>query len=271
MVTSNGGTSFIKVNKDGSIESLLESSLVREGSIYQRRVFQAGLIMPDLLSIPRDTYMTQYIEAGKGLYSYAGYWERLENSVPGANVTALDFAQSTESVISTYFLNSNAISTTSKHPEAAIQLMNWIETRENGQLLCYGILGEDWKKSSKGDQYYIPAKDDGGYFFDMWEFLPYQFRMYLESTPEWMLNVAPPEKVYYAQNAGFIFDAQPVLNEWTNLDAKYNELVWPLFMGMIDYDSNITRIMREFRSLGLDKYMAEYERQFRLWQAGQGK
>jgi putative aldouronate transport system substrate-binding protein len=264
---ADAGLGVIKINKDGSMESLLESDIVKRGSNFMRRAFEAGLIMPDLLSIPRDTYMTSYVEQGRGIYAAGGYWEALDQRIPGAQVEILPMLFPKEMVLSS-FLNSNAISATSKHPEAAIQLMNWIQVKENGQLLAYGELGTDWSKSSKGEQYYVPTRTDGnGYSFDMWEFLPYQFRLYTENTPAFMLNPPLVEKVHYAVNNGFLFDTAPVLSEFTNLSARYAELVQPLFLGLIPYETNIDRIMRELRSIGLDRYIAEYERQFRAWQA----
>jgi putative aldouronate transport system substrate-binding protein len=266
--TVDGGLGVIKINKDGSFESLLESDIIRAGCSFMRRVFQAGLLMPDLLSIPRDTYMTTYIGQGRGIYTAGGYWEALDQTIPGAEVEILPLMFPKEMALST-FLNSNAISATSKHPAEAIQVMNWIQKKENGQLLAYGEVGVDWNRSPKGEKYYIPTKTDGsGYNFDMWEFLPYEFRMYTESTPAFMLNPPIVEKVYYSITNGFLFDTAPVLTEITNLRAKYVELCHPLFLGLIDYDQNIGRIMRELRSLGLDRYIAEYERQFRAWQAG---
>jgi putative aldouronate transport system substrate-binding protein len=265
--TTDAGLGVIKINADGSMESLLESNILREGCYFMRRAFVAGLLMPDLLSIPRDTYMTNLVSQGRGMYTAAGYWEALNTLIPESEVEILPLMFPKEMTLSS-FLNSNAISATSKHPEAAIQILNWIQTRENGQLLAYGELGVDWRKSPQGDQYYIPAKTDGsGYNFDMWEFLPYQFRLYTERTPSFMLNPPPVEKIYYSITNGFLFDSAPVLPEITNLNAKFAELCHPLFLGLIDYDQNIGRIMGELRSLGLDKYIAEYTRQFRAWQA----
>jgi putative aldouronate transport system substrate-binding protein len=268
---SSTGMQLIKINKDKSTESFLESAAFKASCDYMRRAYQAGILMPDLLSIPRDTYMYNYIGQGRGLYSYEGYWERVNVTVPGAKTALLEFTRPRVVTIQDFFYNSNSISATSKHQKEVVQLFNWIQVKENAQLLCYGEKGVDWNPSPKGEKYYTPLKREGGYFFDMWEFLPYQFRMFEESTPETTVYAPKAETVSYSITAGFVFDPSAVRSEYTNLMAKYNEIVWPMLLGIISYDDNIAGILKEMRSVGLDKYMEEFNRQLKDWFVSKNK
>jgi putative aldouronate transport system substrate-binding protein len=270
--SSMGGTQLFKYNNDGTTESYIESAVFKAGCDWAAELYDAGLIIPDALTIPRDTYMTQYIGGGKGLFTAgAGYWEHVADVVPGAELGVIDFQEGQEvtAYVSSFFYNSNGISATSKHPEEALQFLDWIHVQENGQLLCYGIEGEDWTASSKGQPYYIPAVTEGGYFFDMWEFLPYQFRLFTESTPEVFAKPTEVDHIVKAINAGFVFDNTPVQNEWTALEAAFSQYIWPIELGIQKYDAAMPAALAALKGMGLDKVLTEHDRQYQEWRAGQ--
>jgi putative aldouronate transport system substrate-binding protein len=275
---ANAGTQFVKINQDGTTEPWLTSAAFKAGCDRRYAFYQAGLIHPDVLTIPRDVYMTQFISAGKGVYGVAGYWERVNEVVPGAEVAFLDFSGGQEVVgyISGFFYNSNAVSATSKHLAESVQFLNWIQTEENGKLLCYGVKGQDWFDSARDaapggvytkDLYFTLAKNEGGYFFDMWEFLPWQYRMYVDSTPAFIAEAPPADRMEYAICAGFQFDVSPVQNEWAALDAAFTEWIWPIQVGVKNYDASIGEALAALGGMGLDKVVAEYDRQFQTWLA----
>jgi putative aldouronate transport system substrate-binding protein len=275
---ANSGTQLVKINGDGSTEPWLESAAFKAGCDRRNEFFKAGLIHPDVLTIPRDVYMTQFISGGKGLYGVSGYWERINEIIPGAEVAMLDFTEGKEFVgyINSFFYNSNGISSSSSHQVESVQFLNWLQDEENGKLLCYGEKGVDWFDSERDakpdgvypkDLYFTQAKAEGGYFFDMWEFLPWQYRMYADSTPEFIAEPALADRTEYAVCAGFQFDAAPVQNEWTALDAAYIEWIWPIQLGVKNYDESIGEALAALRSMGMDKVVTEYDRQFQEWLA----
>lgn len=258
------GSAFAKLNNDGTLESWLESEECKAGCDFMHEMYDMGLIHPDILTMPRETFLNNYVNTYKGLW-FAAYIDGLLDEIPDAKQVAIDLDQdptnNDDLVVTTLFRNSNAIPATCTNPEAALMFLNWLTIRENGQLLAYGEEGKDWV--SLGGNYYEPTNENG-YFFDYWMFLNHQYRLYTASTPEENVYTkdATGESLIFHASAGFSFDATPVLTEWTNLDAAYNELVWPMLLGVVAYDDVIEDTMAALRGLGLDKYLEEYARQY---------
>lgn len=113
----------------------------------------------------------------------------------------------TSSVLSTL----NAISTTSKNPEKAMQLLNLINTdKDLYNLLCHGIEGKHYIKV---DSQTVKAIPDGGYEPNTdWEF-GCQFNGYYREGQKpgiWEETVKINESAAPSPIIGFVFDPLPV-------------------------------------------------------------
>jgi putative aldouronate transport system substrate-binding protein len=69
-----------------------------------------------------------------------------------------------------------------------------------------------------------------------------------------------PNRVY-SPLAGFIFDATPVASELASLQTEIIASFYPLKYGLVDW-ATYPQSLSRLKSAGLDKYLAEYRRQF---------
>jgi putative aldouronate transport system substrate-binding protein len=70
------------------------------------------------------------------------------------------------------------------------------------------------------------------------------------------------------KDIGFIFDAEPVKVEYAQITAVVNEYVPQIVLGFADYDAVYPEFLRRLKNAGIDKYTAEYQRQFSAFYNG---
>ena len=66
---------------------------------------------------------------------------------------------------------------------------------------------------------------------------------------------------------GFNFDPTPVMNKIAALKNVKEEFYPPLMTGTVDPVENLPKANQKFKDAGLDKVMAEMQRQFDAWRA----
>ncbi|MDR2304797.1 MAG: DUF3502 domain-containing protein, partial [Treponema sp.] len=64
------------------------------------------------------------------------------------------------------------------------------------------------------------------------------------------------------KDIGFIFDAEPVKVEYAQITAVVNEYAPQIVLGFTDYDAAYPEFLRRLKNAGIDKYVAEYQKQF---------
>jgi putative aldouronate transport system substrate-binding protein len=67
------------------------------------------------------------------------------------------------------------------------------------------------------------------------------------------------------KDIGFIFDAEPVKVEYAQITAVVNEYAPQIVWGFTDYDAAYPEFLRRLKNGGIDKYAAEYQRQFSVF------
>ncbi|MFC5402845.1 ABC transporter substrate-binding protein [Cohnella soli] len=163
-----------------------------------------------------------------------------------------------------------AISKTSKNPERAMMFLNMLYSdRELINMLVYGIEGKHFvKKSDTGIDY--PAGVDAktvGYRNEGWMFgnqmLTYLFPN--EDPNKWEKFKQFNDEAQKSIALGFAWDSEPVKNEVAavaNVQSQYYEAITT---GSVDPEVYIPKFVAALKEAGMDKIIAEKQRQLDEW------
>ncbi len=268
---------IIFISKDGEVKSWFETEEFKMDSDYFRQMYTAGLIHPDVLSVPSDTRNNMSI-AGKILL---GFGTCGEESIAGLqrdvdpdiwiDTTLLNPDEPYVQFGLTW--NRNVVPIASEHPEAAIQFLDWLYTGdENHDLLLYGI--KDTHYTDAGNNRIERIFNDEGtqlYNFPHWQIANYAMQNYGPADPdsyvEKAMNVNPDSELHIS--SGFIFDSTPVKTEFANVMAELPASIYPIRFGVISYEENIDEALQNMKAAGLDTVITEYQSQFAAWLAEQ--
>jgi putative aldouronate transport system substrate-binding protein len=163
-----------------------------------------------------------------------------------------------------------AISTTSKNPERALMLINLLHTdQEIINLLNFGIEGTHYTRSGN----VMTQTDKSGQYAPgvAWE-LGNQFLNYVWSTEapdKWEQFKKFNEGATSSPALGFTFDSEPVKSEVGALANVLREYQKALETGSVDLDEMLPKYIAAQKSAGLDKVIAEKQKQLDEFLASQ--
>ena len=158
----------------------------------------------------------------------------------------------------------NAINVNSRHAEDALRLLQLVNT-DTGlrDMLAYGIEGRHF--------HYVDTEDRGRVVRQVnpnWSLTNYQQGNYFIITPQ---DTVPPsywdevrrqnETAVPAVTMGFMMDMEPVLMELTNARIIWERYSVDLMVGAANPDLLLPRVIAELRAAGLDRIIAEAQRQ----------
>jgi putative aldouronate transport system substrate-binding protein len=180
----------------------------------------------------------------------------------------VDAIMSTGSITATM----RAIPKSSKEPERAMMFLNLLYgDKELFNILCNGIEGTHYTKVSDN---VIEAVPGSKYNPGMdWAF-GNVFNGYLKKgDPEdkFAQQKAANEKAKISPLLGFTFDVTPVKTEQAQLTAALEEYRIGLSTGTLDTDTYLPKMLEKLKKAGLEKYLAEVQKQIDDWKAANGK
>jgi len=156
---------------------------------------------------------------------------------------------------------------------AAMEYLNELYTNpELSRLLCWGIEGEEYKVTEDGHLTFADGvtADTSGYLHSVnWQ-LPNQFIAGVFEGDDLGLW---DEMKEFNQNAtisnalGFSFDNSSLTTEFTALTNIYLEYQKQLEFGFVDPATGIPEMVERLKGAGLEKYMAEKQKQLDEWAA----
>lgn len=263
---------IVLARQDGTIDSFYESEEFKQDAAVYSKMYQEGLINPDILNLDSQV---KYDQAKLGAFlpsqTFDPYVQVDIKKNTGIDSEVLEYRMATDKpdMIYTYMQNLNAISSTSSDPESGLKFLNWLYgSKENHDLFHYGIEGVHY--TAVGEDRIEQIKGDDGqplYNMDTWMtgYMPYI--RYAADAPESYINYMTYTSDNYVVSpiAGFIFDASNVTTELTNLQTEIIASIYPIKVGMVDYESNIDAAIGKLKAAGLDKYMEEYRKQFKAY------
>ncbi|MFP4976594.1 extracellular solute-binding protein [Paenibacillus sp. CN-4] len=269
---------FFYVNQNGEVKSWIETDEFKQDAAFMRELYTKGITNPDILVMKQEQVDAQldsgewFVRLGTG-----GSLNGLQKYNPEATVDDIGvvwFNPEKEYLRPLSFKNGNAVPANSKHPEAAVKFMDWmLASQENYDLVQYGIEGEHYTKD--GDKGLKPIKDPNNnnnpryrgsdsqngnvnfMRFDPESSIPDNNKVLFEPNPNAVNSIA----------ANFIFDPTNVRTEYTNILSEASASITPIYMGVLDYDKAFPEALDKMKKAGLDKVVAEYQKQFQEYQS----
>lgn len=167
----------------------------------------------------------------------------------------------------------NAICATSKNPEAAMKVLELLNTNvEIYNTLAKGIEGKHWEWADKGNLVIKPGPNNADYNPNTdWEFgnqfLAYYIDPKQAEIKAWEatydLNTTSPPSAAM----GFNFNAEPVKTELANVAAVVGELAGPLASGQVDPATALPEYLERLNQAGIQALIDECQRQLNEWVA----
>lgn len=160
----------------------------------------------------------------------------------------------------------NAVSSNSKYPELAMQILNLVNTDEKlYNLLCFGIEGKHYQKNGDGT---IKSIEGAGYDPGSdWAF-GNQFLAWKREgqAPDiWEKTIEENKSARTSPAMGFVFDPMPVQKQIAGVNTILDKYRIPLETGLKDPKEELTQFREELKKAGSDEIIAEAERQLRLY------
>ncbi|WP_168735707.1 extracellular solute-binding protein [Cohnella fermenti] len=273
---------FFYVNQNGEVKSWIETEEFKKDAEFMRELYTKGITSPDILVMKTEQAKAQ-LDSGDWFVNFgtAGNLGALQKNNPEATVEDIGvvwFNPEKEYLRPLTFKNGNAVPVNSKHPEAAVKFLNWmLASQENYDLVQYGIEGEHYTKDGDKGMQAINDPDNNnkpGYKgsesqlgninfmrFDLVNSIPANNKVLYELNADAVNSIA----------ANFVFDPTNVRTEYTNITTEAAASVTPIYMGVQEYDKSFSAALGKMKKAGLDKVVAEYQKQFDEYLAKQSQ
>lgn len=169
----------------------------------------------------------------------------------------------------------NNISSTSKHPAAAMQVVEALNTDVDiYHLICRGIAGKhyvvtDSKNGVIGFPSGVTASNNRYNPQSSWMFgdLFNDFYPSEETVGAWPLSLKDNQTATPSRALGFAFDPTNVKTELAQVQKAQQTYGYPLIMGRVDSGAGLNTYLSKLRDAGVDKVIAEIQRQLDAWKA----
>lgn len=164
-----------------------------------------------------------------------------------------------------------AISSTSKHPEKAMELIELVNTDEEVyNLLCWGIEGKHWNRidetSVEGYHITVEQVEDSGYKPNSpWLFGNNENLWLGSSNTSAEFWKSANEKATKSPLLGFAYNSSEVSTETANCSSTCDEYLNSLICGSVDIDTIYPQFIEKLKIAGADKIIAEKQKQIDEW------
>jgi len=259
------------IRQDGTVDSWIESEEFRRNVSYMRQLFQAGLIHPDVLTMDADRGNAIF-RSGNWFFTLGGldsyFLDVKRNNNPDLkpeDYIMIKMNPEKPDIYPVVVKNLNGISSTSKNPEAAIKFFDWLyASQENYNLLMYGRLGEEYFMDERGFKTQVLGPNNEGLFGHADWMLGNMHFMLLDSQKlpieiEFLHTTNP--NAISSPASDFFFDSRAVEAEWANVQTEFRASVVPIYAGAVDYNTAFPGAISRMKAAGLEKVLAEYQRQ----------
>jgi putative aldouronate transport system substrate-binding protein len=256
---------------DGTVKSFYESDMFKKDCAVYRRMYDEGLIDPDILTTDNEARANAG-EYGKFIFGFETHDYQTETIlVRNSGAHLGDFWLNPALGNIEYFgiYNGNAVPASCPDPTIALSFMDWLYgSEENYNLFVYGIEGETYNKAGPHLVEILLGPDGQAlYHYDEWQIGNADFQRYDKNSTETMMKMfLDPVKGTNVRmpTVGFNFDSTGVANEMANLTNEIITSIYPIKFGLVDYDANISQAIQRLKTAGLEKVLAEYAAQYRV-------
>jgi putative aldouronate transport system substrate-binding protein len=256
---------------DDKVWSYLESDEFRNYAAIARRWNQMGIIDQQVLS--DATIVGSKWNAGQAFFrnGNAGRpWEDLATvraAAPNAKLRDYFIGETrnrpkiSRGTYSTAF----QISANAKHPEAYLEVINLLYSDEKTyNYMVYGVEGLDYTLDARGK---LATRPTSQVLFPEWAANLSKWQRFESIIDDTVINDYKRwnDGAILQKDIGFIFDLEPVKVEYAQIQAVVNEYVPQIVWGFADYAAAYPELQRRLKNAGIDKYIAEYQKQFSAW------
>ncbi|MBB6695597.1 ABC transporter substrate-binding protein [Cohnella xylanilytica] len=241
-----------------------------------REWYKAGYISKDAVTVKEST--SDIIKAGKGAGNLATLkpgFDTQESRLSGMPIVSYQMlppVAKTSTVTSIMW----GIAKNSENPEKAMQFLNLMYSdKDIVNLLDWGIEGKHYVKVKDNVIDYPEGINAGnvGYSGMGWlfgnQFLSYIFNGDDEQLWEKMKQFN--DGAIKSKALGFTFDSSPVKTEFAAVSNVLDQYQAALENGALDPDKTLPEFIGKLKDAGIDKIIAEKQKQLDAWAAANGK
>lgn len=263
---------LIYVSQEGEVLPWYETEEFKKEAEFFNECYQKGFISPDILTLPSGWRETE-VDQGRFLMRDGTGLPSLKTEEEGNFKTGLIFlAPDKPDFTDMVFRNDNVVPVTSEHPEAAVKLLDWLyESQENYDLFINGVEGEHWNNLGEGVyEQILDENEQTLYGFSTWMIGNLNYAYVTSTThPDYAAtHFAPNPDAIQSVTVGFQFDSSSVSAEYSACLAEVKSSLYPIKVGIVEYNDGIEAMRSNFKAAGIDKLIDEYQRQFDEWQDG---
>lgn len=258
--------------EDDQIISWFESEDFKKYAELMRGWYQKGII-PKYAATNTPQLQSDW-NSGKAIF-WAGTAARpfegaatISQAVPEAKLANYFLGTGRPKISRGTYSTAFFVSSAAKDPERYVMFFNLLQkNQELYDLFAYGIEGTDFTLDENGRL----TKINNDALIPDWLLMNKNFMRFDNSVPEDFIAEykAWDDGAIISKGAGFNFDNTPVKNEETKLNGVFTEYLAPIGSGFVDYDEVYPRALEKLKAAGLDKYIAEYQKQYSEWYAKQ--
>ncbi len=264
---------FVYVNQNGDVKSWLETDEFKQDAAFMRKAYKMGVVNPDILVVKKDQIKAQ-LDNGDWfvMFGSGGDLKSLQKNNPDATINdiqAVYFNPEKPYLRPLTVKNANAVPITSKHVDEVVQFLDWmVASQENYDLVQYGIEGTHYEKDGdRGIKTILDPKDNSSRYAGSNSQIGNVNFVRLDQTN----SIPSNNKVLYEPNtnavnsiaANFVFDPTNVRAEYSNITTEAEASITPIYMGVQDYDKAFPAALEKMKKAGLDKVIAEWQKQFK--------
>ncbi|MDD3336804.1 MAG: extracellular solute-binding protein [Eubacteriales bacterium] len=260
------------VAQDGAVTSWVESDEFKQDAAFMNEAYTRGLIDPDVLTTTNESH-DDMLKRGQFVFHFGtlDFYADMVQTWPELQLTDVTFERFNAdrgSIRPWAFKNCNAVSSTSKHVDEAVQFIDWLYTDQaNFDLFFYGIEGTHYTVPEEGRIEQLVTSDV--WAFSTWMAGNMNFQRYPTTTFPSLIEAlyTKDDTAVNSVAGGFFFDASPVQAEYSNLQTEMEACITPIYMGVQSYDEAFDAALQRLKDAGLDTVLAEYQRQFSEYMA----
>lgn len=264
--------------KDQKVVNPFETQVFKDYVGLIRDWFNKGYLPKDMATSTSTS--TELFQAGRLFCTWGGYggqasgkmFSQMFGKTMNAKWIAPFYMTTADAGLAT------AISSTTKVPEAAMKFINLVYTDEfviNTMLL--GLENRDYVKVDEHHWTYPEGKDQNSVPYTNYiatGVLGSEDIQYIDKNMDYeqvLFKVQQNKTAVRSPYFGFVFDPATVTNELTALQNVYTQFMPGLVCGSLDPDTTIPEMVKAMNDAGIQKVIAEKQKQLDAWVAANKK
>ncbi len=247
--------------------NIFETDEMKKNLETMHKFYKAGYINKDAATINASDFnadkgIKKFVTKADGQPYADGIWSK-----------DLGYQVVSSPIMDTYITNGSttgamqAISVTSKHQEKAMEFLNLLNTdKKLRNLVNYGIEGTHYEKVDDSSIKLLPASKDYAMPYFSLGNLFITYTMDNEPKTKWDEFKKFNDSSKKSPALGFKFDPTPVSTEIAGFKNILDEFGPSLYTGTVDPNEYLPKINAKLKAAGIDKVIAEMQKQLDDWQ-----